>query len=529
MAAATASADHVAAMAQQIQRVVSREGWTHDTTAAPALQQLLGKLTTLKVDVALLKGTGIGAAVRKLTKHDDDVVRGYSASLTRKWMEQVGVPPPPARSGSKSRDPSPTPSPSPSGKAADAQRLEHARKRLQDGYASEKAKRDSRTVQVLQRPVAKGRKGTTISAAPSRSSVAQSQRLMQQQRRAGGGAPVSAAARAQSGVATVRMMASPRAPGAGASGVMSREEQHRLRQQKLRALREKNLRENGSLNDVYPNGTGAVRGPRTPSSAGARRATTSSSSNNNNNNKAPPTREQAPVSDRKALLNKMFPRVCGVGGDAKGGGAQKTPSARAGGAATAAGGKKKSGGAAAAAPNEGQREVLAWLRGLEVDMSEYAPAFFENGFDSIKLLGNVEAADLPGLIPKKGHHRLIQQALDDLKRKHRTAASAGRPASARRDRHPSAGKRRSAYSDDEHDSDDSFVVSDDDEYRPGMISGMFRKNRKRSYSIDSVDSYNMEASYDEIQHEEERSARYGEYEDYREDLRNKKLLKKKKK
>lgn len=136
--------------------------------------------------------------------------------------------------------------------------------------------------------------------------------------------------------------------------------------------------------------------------------------------------------------------------------------------------------------------------GLEVDMSEYAPAFFENGFDSIKLLGNVEKEDLPGLIPKKGHHRLIQQALDDLKRKHRTAASSSR--GGRRDR--PMPKRRNPYSDE--DSDDSFVVSDGDEYTPGVISGMFRKNRKRSYSFDSVDSYNMEASFDEIQHEEER-------------------------
>lgn len=62
---------------------------------------------------------------------------------------------------------------------ADAKRFEQARKRLQDGYALEKAKRDSRTLQVLTRPVAKGRKGTTISAAPSRSTISQN-RLMQQ-------------------------------------------------------------------------------------------------------------------------------------------------------------------------------------------------------------------------------------------------------------------------------------------------------------------------------------------------------------
>lgn len=135
-------------------------------------------------------------------------------------------------------------------------------------------------------------------------------------------------------------------------------------------------------------------------------------------------------------------------------------------------------------------------------MSEYAPSFFENGFDSIKLLGNIEKEDLPGLIPKKGHHRLIQQALDDLKRKHRTAASSRpRGPPSRRDR-PAHKRRDNPYSDE--DSDDSFVVSDGDEYAPGVISAMFRKNRKRSYSMDSVDSYNMEASFDEIQHEEER-------------------------
>lgn len=239
--------------------------------------------------------------------------------------------------------------------------------------------------------------------------------------------------------------------------------------------------------------------------AASRRSSGPSSTPNRSKSLPATAREQLPppVNDRKALLNKMFPRVCGVSGgtdSSSGKGPSKSPSAR-----TAGGATKKPTTGAAAASNEGHREVVAWLRSLEVDMSEYAPAFFENGFDSIKLLGNVEAADLPGLIPKKGHHRLIQQALDDLTRKHRTAAAGARPQSGRRDaRHLAAGKRRGAYSDDEHDSDDSFVVSDDDEYRPGMISGMFRKNRKRSYSIDSVDSYNMEASYDEIQHEEER-------------------------
>lgn len=204
------------------------------------------------------------------------------------------------------------------------------------------------------------------------------------------------------------------------------------------------------------------------------------------------------MSDRKAFLDKMFPRVCGTAGappPPRSGGTKKSPTNKAGAAAGSGGAKKKGG-----PLNEGQREVLAWLKGLEVDMSDYAPAFFENGFDSIKLLGNIEKEDLPGLIPKKGHHRLIQQALDDLKRKHRTAASSRSQSARGRDR--PMPKRGNPYSDE--DSDDSFVVSDGDEYTPGVISGMFRKNRKRSYSFDSLDSYNMEASFDEIQHEEER-------------------------
>lgn len=137
--------------------------------------------------------------------------------------------------------------------------------------------------------------------------------------------------------------------------------------------------------------------------------------------------------------------------------------------------------------------------GLSVDMSEYAPSFFENGFDSIKLLSTIEKQDLPGLVPKKGHHRLIQQALDDLRRKHSTSAASRQRPQERRKEH----RRRPSDPFDE-DSDDSFVVSDGDEYAPGVISAMFRKGRKRRYSIDSTDSMNMEASFDEIQHEEER-------------------------
>ncbi|KAG7400186.1 hypothetical protein PHYBOEH_006725 [Phytophthora boehmeriae] len=156
-------------------------------------------------------------------------------------------------------------------------------------------------------------------------------------------------------------------------------------------------------------------------------------------------------------------------------------------------------------------------------MSEYAPAFFENGFDSVKLLSTIEKSDLPSLVPKKGHHRLIQQALNDLRHKHSTAASSQRRERIRKE--PSRMRRDDPF---DEESDDSFVVSDDEGYRPGRIAAMFRKNRKRRYSIDSDDSLNMEATFDEIQTEEKRSAMYGEYEDYREDMRNKKMLKKKK-
>jgi hypothetical protein len=197
------------------------------------------------------------------------------------------------------------------------------------------------------------------------------------------------------------------------------------------------------------------------------------------------------VDQRKALLDQMYPRVCGVG-------SSSATSSK------ASGGAKKSRTSAAARRkevnySEGQREVLSWLKGLSVDMSEYAPAFFENGFDSVKLLSTIEKSDLPSLVPKKGHHRLIQQALDDLRHKHSTSA-----ASERRERFQKEPRVRRRDPFEDEDSDDSFVVSDDGEYRPGHIAAMFRKNRKRRYSIDSDDSINMEATFDEIQKEEKR-------------------------
>ncbi|POM65524.1 hypothetical protein PHPALM_18743 [Phytophthora palmivora] len=437
----------VANMARQIAQVTQRDGWKNDKSVVPDMQRLLGKLTTLKVDKDLLQRTKIGAAVNKLKKHDDEIVRGYSESLTKKWKNEVGIA---SSSSSSRRVPSPSP---PKRDSGDQKRLESARKRLQEGYASERAKRDSRTVQVLSGPIAKGRRGTTVSTTPSRSSIGRAQLA---QRR-----PLSSANHRAASAPPVARRVLPAS---------------RVQPQARRPV------------TALANIASSSRGGSTP-------------------------RELPPAVDaRKAMLDKMYPRVCGVGAASTG--------------SNSSGGPKKKTSAAARRKEvnytEGQREVLSWLKGLSVDMSEYAPAFFENGFDSVKLLSTIEKSDLPSLVPKKGHHRLIQQALDDLRHKHSTSAS-----SQRRDRFKESRMRRNDPFEDE-DSDDSFVVSDDGEYRPGHIAAMFRKNRKRRYSIDSDDSINMEASFDEIQKEEKRSALYGEYEDYREDMRNKKMLKKKK-
>ncbi|KAG6968621.1 hypothetical protein JG687_00003667 [Phytophthora cactorum] len=403
----------VAAMARQITQVTQRDGWKSDKSVVPDMQRLLGKLTTLKVDKDLLQRTKIGAAVNKLKKHDDEIVRGYSQSLTKKWKNEVGIA---SSSSSSSRPPErqrvPSPSP-PKPNSGDQKRLESARKRLQEGYArTEGYDGVHRSVQKLNWQSAAGAASTALQCEPQ-SSIG--------------------AASGSSSATGVEVAAA------------------------------------GETSCYFP--------------------------------------------CQHAMLDKMYPRVCGVG----------TAST----ASNSSGGVKKKTSTAARRKEvnytEGQREVLSWLKGLSVDMSEYAPAFFENGFDSVKLLSTIEKSDLPSLVPKKGHHRLIQQALDDLRHKHSTSA-----ASQRRDhfQKESRVRRRDPFEDE--DSDDSFVVSDDGEYRPGHIAAMFRKNRKRQYSYDSDDSINMEASFDEIQKEEKRSALYGEYEDFREDMRNKKMLKKKK-
>ncbi|RLN96700.1 hypothetical protein BBJ28_00006504, partial [Nothophytophthora sp. Chile5] len=452
----------VADMAQQISRVVKRDGWTSDKSVVPDMQRLLSKLTTLQVDMDLLQRTKIGAAVNKLKKHDDEMVRGYSSTLTKKWKSQVGLGGSKASSTGVERPPQRVPSASPPKRdAADAKRFENARKRLQEGYASEKAKRESRTVQVLTRPVAKGRRGTTISAAPSRSSIGRAQ-LAQRRRLTGlSSAPSQRAssapptARRVIPVSRVPSQARRPAPSRSPAGI------HRQRQLKLRAL--------SGQPGGQPSGDVDRRAPeQAPSNSRSSRPQVEGRARSGSRPSRASAPERLPPAPdaRKAMLDKMFPRVCGVAAaptsSKSSGGAQKsrTPTATA---------RRK-----AANYSEGQREVLAWLKGLSVDMSEYAPAFFENGFDSVKLLSTIEKSDLPALVPKKGHHRLIQQALDDLRRKHSTSATSQQRERPRKE--SSRGRRPDPFS--EEDSDDSFVVSDDGEYSPGYIAAMFRKNRK---------------------------------------------------
>ncbi|CAH0480432.1 unnamed protein product [Peronospora belbahrii] len=447
------------------------------------MQGLLGKLTTLQVDKDLLQRTKIGAAVNKLKKHEDEIVRGYSTSLTKKWKHQVGMAATKSDAREKQRVATYSPIQQPNG--GNQKKFESARKKLQEG-----------------------RRGATVSTAPSRSSIGRAQltqrrALSSTSHRAASAPPVSRRL-----LPSLSSQLQKRRPTASRVN-MSAEEKHRQRQLKYRALSGQGGFESG------------CRGPeRARSSCSGTRGSERSKSVSRPSSASSLKGGSAPrdlpivVDARKAMLDKMYPRVCGVGNTLN--------------SSTSSSGGKKSRPSTAAKRKEthyteGQREVISWLKGLSVDMSEYAPAFFENGFDSVKLLSTIEKSDLPSLVPKKGHHRLIQQALDELWHKHSTSA-----ALQRRDRFQKESHRRRSDPFEEEDSDDSFVVSDDGEYRPGHIAAMFRKNRKRRYSIDSEDSINMEASFDEIQKEEKRSALYGEYEDFREDLRNKKMLKKKK-
>ncbi|CAK5150461.1 unnamed protein product [Aphanomyces euteiches] len=277
------------------------------------------------------------------------------------------------------------------------------------------------------------------------------------------------------------------------------EERHHRRQMQYRMLAEKKARETGKT--VPASISKAVPAAKsTPAPASHSKPRSSSDKSERRPVKAAPTMNPKDKVD-KEFLDKMYPRVAGcppVETNTK---------------------QKRDEGSKAPAPlKEGEREVMHWLKGLTEDMSQYAQTFFDNGFDSMKLVSTINDKDIAAMIPKRGHCRVVEMAVQSLKQSRKSKPP------------PVAKRKRPSYDDDEYDSDDGFVVNDEeDHFVPGAITSMFRKGRGRrpAYYDDDGDSSDMEASFEEIQREEYRSARYGDYEDEVEDLRNRKHKEKK--
>ncbi|RHY26568.1 hypothetical protein DYB32_007491 [Aphanomyces invadans] len=291
---------------------------------------------------------------------------------------------------------------------------------------------------------------------------------------------------------------------------------HHQRQMKLRALAEQKARATGktvpfaSTLDT-PSAVASTKSAPVPSKFTAinrqkpsgtyvdKRKMNSSSSATSASSKLTPEEQS-----RKELLNRMYPRAVGRP-DPNTNLKQKRK-------------RDEEHASSTAAPLQpGEREVMHWLKGLaEGDMSQYAQAFFDNGFDTMKLLSTVTDKDLAAMIPKRGHCRVVEAALQSLTRRRKP------PERVRKN-----SMRRSVYDEEEYDTDDSFVDNDNDEgYRMGPITAMMMKKRGKDYRKfssaydDDGDSSDMEASFDEIQREEDRSAKYGDYEDEVEDRRN---------
>ena len=191
------------------------------------------------------------------------------------------------------------------------------------------------------------------------------------------------------------------------------------------------------------------------------------------------------------MLAKMYPRIRGV------------PAA-----ATRQNAKTKS------KMSNNEKQVYEWLKGMMVDMSQYAPKFFAQGFDSMDILKTMEPEDVEELVEKKAHRRIIQNRLRPMAVKNRKEIGYRQK--------PKRPKRSLSDLDDSYASDDGFVVNDEDAYQPGMVSNMMMKRYDGRDAYDD-DSSDMEASYDEMQREEDHSARYGAFEDEREERRNKYL------
>ncbi|RHY93981.1 hypothetical protein DYB35_009204 [Aphanomyces astaci] len=534
----------VSTISQKLHSAIQENEWQSNKRAAKEIQSLLAVLNTYTPDpstmLETMRETRIGVVVSKLRKHSDECVKAYASRLTNKWKAALDV----NSTSSKPKQPAVVaasaytkiPETAHDSKTGDAARL-----RVQQAYANERAKKDSRTSIFLENPIVKkvrGRKPVASAATITR--FTNPERANMQQKVPRSVAPSSYkssgdARPAPSSSLPVRPAPRP-TTSAPTANMTSDEARHHQRQLKLRALAENKARATGKtvpfasvqqkppaaasstsftkMAPVPSKFTAINRPPPPASSSTSKRNSTTSYVDKRKMTKPtgpPQAREQ-----RKEFLDKMYPRTVGRA-DPNTNLKQK---------------RKREDDSSAKTPplKAGERDVMHWLKGLaDGDMSQYGPAFFEHGFDTLKLVATMTDKDVAVVVPKRGHARVVAAALPSLQSK---------PLSAP----PSRRKKLSKYDDDdEYDSDDGFLVDDDDMPRfvPGLITSMIRKGRRRRsayYDDDDEgeedggnDSSDMEASYEEIQREESRSAQFGDYEDDVEDRRNRKHKAKKQK
>ncbi|ETV92264.1 hypothetical protein H310_13487 [Aphanomyces invadans] len=521
----------VSHISQRLHSAIQENDWQTNKQAAKDLSGLLAVLTTYTPDPITMRETRIGVAVNKLRKHSDECVKAYASRLTEKWKAALDVK---SSSSSKAKPAvvtaaSYTKIPETTN---DAQKGDAARLRVQQAYASERAKKDSRTSIFLDQPIVKkvrGRKVVPSTTTITRFTNPERANMTHKVPRAvapsshSSSATTASASRARPpstsdvGVPARRpAMKSSQSAASNANTMTPDELRHHQRQMKLRALAEQKARATGktvpfaSTLDT-PSAVASTKSAPVPSKFTAinrqkpsgtyvdKRKMNSSSSATSASSKLTPEEQS-----RKELLNRMYPRAVGRP-DPNTNLKQKRK-------------RDEEHASSTAAPLQpGEREVMHWLKGLaEGDMSQYAQAFFDNGFDTMKLLSTVTDKDLAAMIPKRGHCRVVEAALQSLTRRRKP------PERVRKN-----SMRRSVYDEEEYDTDDSFVDNDNDEgYRMGPITAMMMKKRGKDYRKfssaydDDGDSSDMEASFDEIQREEDRSAKYGDYEDEVEDRRN---------
>ncbi|OQS03044.1 hypothetical protein THRCLA_21254 [Thraustotheca clavata] len=505
------SVEELKGVAKQLQGVIAKENWQKDKSNSQQLCKLMASLVSYRPDYTTLAESKLGVVVNKLRKHSEDCVRGYAGTLTDKWKSALDI----KTSSKTSSTPSTTTS------TIDNERKENARNRLASSYAEHKAQKVARRSKFIDQPLVKkkGRKSTsnitiTRFVNPQRAQ-AKIVRTM--------GNTMQKTLPTQKTSAYTRPATSIRPR---VTKPLTDEERHLQRQQKLRAIAEQKaietgkkppppLRENTSTIN-RDNSTVNVSSISSTSqdprkmytriaSAAENAAKAKTSPAKVTKNAAPPPQE----SERKQFLNKMYTRVAYTAPDTN-------PQKRKRGDEAPEKATKKPW-------TESQRDVVHWLKGLDDDMSQYCEAFFENGFDSMKLVATITEKDLPSMIPKKGHCRLIESAIENLKKKSRK---------------PEVKRQKKSYDyyddEDQYETDDGFIVSadeEDDVYRPGSIYGAFRRGRKRRYSMDSDDISDMEATPAQIRAEERRTREIGDMEDEREARRERehKLQKAKKK